>query len=102
MGVRGMSDILKRAIALGLGLTAVSKEKVEQFVDDLVAKGEVAQSESKEAVNRLIARGEEQRLEIKRMVQDQVKKILSDLDVATKQDLKDLEHKLKAAIPPTK
>lgn len=96
-----MSDFMKKAIALGLGLTAVSKEKVEQFVDDLVAKGEVAQSESKEAVNRLIARGEEQRLELKRMIQDQVKKVLSDLDVATKQDLKDLEHKLKSpAAPP--
>jgi polyhydroxyalkanoate synthesis regulator phasin len=102
MGVREMSDILKKAIALGLGLTAVSREKVEQFVEDLVAKGEVAQSESKEAVNRLIARGEEQRLEIKRMVQDQVKKILSDLDVATKQDLKDLEHKLTSSTPPSK
>jgi polyhydroxyalkanoate synthesis regulator phasin len=97
-----MSDILKKAIALGLGLTAVSKEKVEQFVEDLVANGEVAQSESKDAVNRLIARGEEQRLEIKRMVQDQVKRILSDLDVATKQDLKDLEHKLTSPTPPSK
>jgi polyhydroxyalkanoate synthesis regulator phasin len=99
-----MSDILKKAISLGLGITAVSREKIQQFVDELVDKGEMAQTESKDVVNRLIARGEEQKEEIKRMVQDQVKKILADLNVATKQDLLDLEQKLNSAnaavIPP--
>ncbi len=99
-----MSDVLKRVISLGLGITAFSQEKVQQFVDEMVDKGEIAQSESKEAINRLIARGEEQQTEIKRMVQDQVKKVLSSLDIATKQDLKDLERKLNskiASIPST-
>jgi polyhydroxyalkanoate synthesis regulator phasin len=104
-----MSDILKKALSLGLGITAVSREKIQQFVDELVDKGEMAQNESKDVVNRLIARGEEQKNEIKQMVQDQVKKILADLDVATKQDLLNLENKLNSAnastippvIPPT-
>jgi polyhydroxyalkanoate synthesis regulator phasin len=94
-----MSDILKKAISLGLGITAVSREKVQQFVDELVIKGELGKSEAKDVVNRLIARGEEQQSEIKRMVQDQVKKVLADLDVATKQDLRDLEKKLTPSDP---
>jgi polyhydroxyalkanoate synthesis regulator phasin len=104
-----MSDILRKALSLGLGITAVSREKIQQFVDELVDKGEMAQNESKDMVNRLIARGEEQQNEIKRMVQDQVKKILANLDVATKQDLINLEKKLTSdnsatiphVIPPT-
>lgn len=88
-----MSDILRKAIALGLGITAVSREKVQQFVDELVVKGELGRNESKEVVDRLIARGEEQQSEIKRMVQDQIRKILADMDVATKQDLQELEQK---------
>jgi polyhydroxyalkanoate synthesis regulator phasin len=99
-----MNDILRKALSLGIGITAISREKVQQFVDELVEKGEMANSESKDVVNRLIARGEEQQNEIKRMVQDQVKKILADLDVATKQDLVNLENKLNSAnastIPP--
>ncbi|WJH36078.1 polyhydroxyalkanoate synthesis regulator [Paenibacillus aurantius] len=92
-----MSDILKKAIALGLGITAASRDKVQQFVDELVVKGELGQSESRDVVNRLIARGEEHRSEIKRMVQEQVRKVLADLDVATKQDLEDLERRMTAA-----
>lgn len=95
-----MSDLLKKAISLGLGMASASKEKVEQFVDELVSKGEIAQSESKDAVNRLIAKGDEQRNEIKRMVNEQVKKVLNELDVATKQDLRDLEQQLKSPNPP--
>lgn len=42
-----MSDLFKKAISLGWGLTVVSKEKVEKAVEDLVNRGELAPSESK-------------------------------------------------------
>lgn len=90
-----MSDILKKAFSLGVGLTIVSKEKIEQVVDDLVKKGELAPSESKQMIARLLEKGEEEQNELKRMVQEQVKKVLDSLDVATKQDLQELELRLK-------
>ncbi|WP_040950707.1 phasin family protein [Gorillibacterium massiliense] len=94
-----MSDFIKKALSLGLGVTAVSKEKVQSFVDELVMKGELGQNESKDLVNNLIAKGQEQQSEIMRMVREQVKKILVELDVATKQDLLDLEAKLSGTAP---
>jgi polyhydroxyalkanoate synthesis regulator phasin len=92
--MRKMSELLRKAVALGLGITVASKEKVQQFVDEMVLKGELGKNESRDAVNDLISKGEEQRLELKRTVQDQVKKILAELDVATKQDLRELEQKI--------
>jgi polyhydroxyalkanoate synthesis regulator phasin len=91
-----MSDMLRKAISLGLGLTAYSREKAQQFVDEMVLKGELGKNESKDVINQLIEKGEQQQFEIKRMVQEQVKKVLDELDVATKQDLRDLEQKLSA------
>lgn len=44
-----------------VGLTIVSKEKVEKVVEELVKRGELAPSESKALVDRLIERGEEER-----------------------------------------
>lgn len=46
-----MSDLFKKAISLGLGLTVVSKEKIEKTVDDLVKRGELAPGESKALLN---------------------------------------------------
>lgn len=91
-----MSDLLKKAVQLGLGLAVASKEKIEQFADELVAKGELGKSESRDFVNQLMKKGEEQRDEIKGMVREQVAKVLAELDIATRQDLRRLETRIAA------
>lgn len=91
-----MSDLFKKAISLGLGLTVVSKEKVEKVVDDLVKRGELAPDESKALVSRLIERGDEEQSQIKTFIQDQVKRVLSELDVPTENDIARLEQRIAA------
>ncbi|KKO54706.1 phasin family protein [Paenibacillus sp. DMB20] len=91
-----MSDLFKKAISLGLGLTVVSKEKVEKIVDDLVKRGELAPQESKELVNRLIERGEEEQSQIKAVVYEQVKRVLSELEVPSENDIASLEQRIAA------
>ncbi|MDO3410148.1 phasin family protein [Saccharibacillus sp. CPCC 101409] len=89
-----MSDLLKKALSLGIGLTLASKEKVEKAVDDLVKKGELAPSESKAVVNKLIERGEEERSTIRGLVQEQVKRVLQELDVPAGSDVQSLEQRI--------
>lgn len=91
-----MSDLFKKAISLGLGLTVVSKEKVEKVVDDLVKRGELAPNESKALVNRLIERGEEEQSQIKTIIYEQVKRVLSELDVPSETDVASLEQRIAA------
>ncbi|MFF2911741.1 phasin family protein [Paenibacillus sp. NPDC057934] len=89
-----MSDLFKKAISLGVGLTIVSKEKVEKAVEDLVKRGELAPSESKALVDRLIERGEEERGVFKSAIQEQVQRVLSDLKVPSHKDIEALEAKI--------
>lgn len=89
-----MSDLFKKAVSLGLGLTMVSKEKVEKVVDDLVARGELAPNESKALVNRLIERGEEEQGQLKSLIHEQVNRLLTELHVPTGNDLIKLEQRI--------
>lgn len=89
-----MSDLFKKAISLGLGLTIVSKEKVEKAVDELVKRGELAPSESRALVDRLIERGEEERGVFKNAVQEQVQRVLKELQAPSKQDVEALEARI--------
>ncbi|WP_144027075.1 phasin family protein [Paenibacillus sp. FSL R7-0273] len=89
-----MSDLFKKAISLGVGLTIVSKEKVEKAVDELVKRGELAPSESRALVDRLVERGEEERSSFKTAVQEQVQKVLRDLKVPVKSDIEELEARI--------
>lgn len=89
-----MNELLKKALSLGIGITVASKEKIESIVDELVKKGEVAPSESRELVTRLIEKGEESQEEMKRVIRETLQKLLADLQVATKQDIERLEQRL--------
>lgn len=89
-----MSDLFKKAISLGVGLTIVSKEKVEKVVEELVKKGELAPSESKALVDRLVERGEEERGIIKSAVQEQVQRVLKELKVPVQSDVAELEARI--------
>ncbi|KOP66112.1 ATP synthase subunit B [Bacillus sp. FJAT-18019] len=89
-----MGDLFKKAISLGLGLTVVSKEKVEKIVDDLVKRGELAPAESKALVNRLVERGEEEQSQIKKYIYEQVQRVLSELDVPKESDVVSLEQRI--------
>lgn len=98
-----MSDLFKRAVSLGLGLTMVSKEKVEGIVGDLVKRGELAPSESKALIEKLVERGNEEQANFKKLIEGQVEKVLIDLGVPTKDDvyrlnmrIEELERKLSA------
>ncbi|WP_145149490.1 phasin family protein [Paenibacillus xylanexedens] len=89
-----MSDLFKKAISLGLGLTVVSKEKIEKTVDDLVKRGELAPGESKALVERLLERGDEEQGQLKRVIQEQVKRVLQEAGVASESDVTSLEQRV--------
>jgi len=89
-----MSDLFKRAISLGVGLTIVSKEKVEKVVEELVKRGELAPSESKALVDRLVERGEEERGMFKSAVQEQVQRVLKGMNIPAQGDLAELQLRI--------
>ncbi len=89
-----MSDLFKKAISLGVGLTIVSKEKVEKVVEDLVKRGELAPSESKALVDRLVERGEEERGVFKSAVHEQVERVLKELKIPVQSDVAELEARI--------
>lgn len=89
-----MSDLFKKAISLGVGLTIVSKEKVEKVVEELVKRGELAPSESKALVDRLIERGEEESVVLRSAVQEQVQRVLKEMKVPVQGDIDELENRI--------
>lgn len=89
-----MMDFIKKGLAFGLGLAVTSKEQAEKFVNELVKKGELSQEESKDMINQLIHRGEEEKKEIKRIMREQLKQMMDELNLATKDDINRLEQRI--------
>lgn len=82
-----MLKTLEKSIDLGVGLLLYSREKIEELVEELVRKGEVAKKDAKDFTAELIRQGQEQREELKKLIQGEVAKVLNDLNIAKKEDL---------------
>lgn len=89
-----MKNMIKKGLALGLGLAVTTKEQAEKIVDELVKKGELSQQESKEFVNELLQKGEETQKELDQMIYKKLKQLLDELNLATKEDIQRLEQRM--------
>ncbi len=89
-----MSTLLEKGILVGLGLLSMTREKAQKIVEELTQRGEVSREEAREWVEKLVQRGEEERQAIRKLVRDEVKAIMDELGLPTKQDVQDLAAKI--------
>lgn len=89
-----MATLLEKGVLVGLGLLSMTRERAQKIVDDLTQRGEVSRDEAREWVERLVQRGEEERQAIRKLIRDEVKAVMDELGLPTKQDLQDLATKI--------
>jgi len=61
-----MNESVRKMALLGIGIAAITREKAEQFADELVKKGEISEGESREFVKDLMKKSEQQRNELEK------------------------------------
>lgn len=87
-----MFDILQRALLAGLG----AQEKVKEFVDELVKKGEVSKSEGAKLVRTWMEKREKGREKLSKSFSEVVDKTLQKMNLPTKKDIEELDKKIEA------
>ena len=89
-----MLDLLKKAVLMGLGVITLTKEKVEQIVDELIKKGELTEDERSKAVRDLLTKIEEQEKALNEKISSMVKNSIEKLDIPSRKDIEKLERKI--------
>jgi len=85
-----VSDVIKKAMLVGLG----AQEKARELVDELVKAGELSKSEAAVLVKEWTSRAEESTRDIDLKVKDTVAGAFEKLNIATRDDLEKLEKKI--------
>ena len=88
-----MTTLFEKGILAGIGLLSMTREKAQKVIDDLSHEGEVQKSEVKQWVDKLSDRGEEERQALRKLIRDEMKKVLDEMGLATKEDLQKLMEK---------
>ncbi len=88
-----MTSIFEKGFLVGMGLLSMTREKAQQVIEELSHEGEVQKSDMKEWVDQLSNRGEEERQALRKLIRDEVKKVLDEMGLATKEDIQKLREK---------
>lgn len=102
-----MKEHLERPLLLGIGLLALTHEKVRTIAEELAKEGHAARDEVSQLADELVKRGEEERGALRKLVREELDAALTDMHVATvsnvealKAEIEALKAQLTPAAPP--
>ncbi len=93
-----MFDFFERGFLATVGALSLSREKIQETVDQLVARGELNLDESKQLVDKLVKRGQEERETMRGLVRQEVQKVIGEMDFVSHKDFEVLNEKLDALL----
>lgn len=89
-----MFNFIKKTMLVGVGLAAVTREKIEEIVDELVKKGELSEKEGKEMVDELVEKSKKVKKDLDKKVEKIVADTLKKLNIPTREELTELKKKI--------
>ena len=87
-----MFEPMRKALLVGLGI----QEKMKEYVDDLVKKGEVSKEQSGSLLKDLMGSAEKNLEGLEKSWQEIIQSTMERMNLPTKEDLENLEKKVNA------
>jgi polyhydroxyalkanoate synthesis regulator phasin len=85
-------DVVRNALLAGFGV----QEKVKEFVDELVKKGELSESQGAKLVKEWSEKFQKNTDEVSKSLNEMIGKTLSKMNLSTKEDIDKLHTKIDA------
>ncbi len=89
-----MSETLRKLGLIGIGVLAITEEKIRQTVDELIEKGEMNREEGKSLVHELLTEKKKQMQELGDRISEDVQNAVDRSKIATKDDVARLEERI--------
>ncbi len=94
----GMTEIVRRVLLAGVGGVVLAQEEIEEFVDRLVDKGEIAEQDGKKLIKEMMQRRRKETPKVEKdmdkRIDSIVERVLSRMNVPTKSDIDALGQKI--------
>jgi len=81
---------------MGFGILSLTREKAEEWIDELVRRGEISEKEGREAVDEFVEKSKEMRRDLSSRVESAVEEAVKKMNLATRDDLDKLKKKITA------
>ena len=91
-------DAVRRVLMAGIGAVVLAQEEVEEFVNKLIDRGEIAEKDGRKLINEVVEKRKKKAQDTTHTAQDEVDKrlegLLDKLNIPTKGDIEALNAKV--------
>jgi poly(hydroxyalkanoate) granule-associated protein len=99
-GHNHMLEMARRVLLAGIGAVALAQEEMEEFVNKLVERGEIAEKDGRKLMKDLMERRKKQAAEAssesEEQFEERMEEILTRMDIPSKSDIDELGKKVTA------
>jgi len=89
-----MFETLDKLMLAGLGAVSMTRERAEKIFDEYVNRGQAEKTARSGFVKDLMDSAEEGRKALEKLISEQVRQVVKELNMATSEDIKRIEEKL--------
>ncbi len=88
-----MRESVRKLGLIGAGLWAITEDKINDLVKELVDKGDISKEEGKKAIQDMLEERKKQRIDLEKKISEKIQESISKTDIFTKKDLNELESR---------
>jgi len=89
-----MLDFIKKTMLTGIGLAMKTKDELEEWVKEIVKKGEMSENEGKNFLEDLKKKSKEAQKDFEEKIESKFKDLLKKADIATRDEVNDLKNEI--------
>ena len=89
-----MRESVRKLGLIGAGLWAITEDRINELVKELVDKGDINKEEGKKVVQDMPEERKKQKLDLEKKISEKVQESISKIDVFTKKDMSELESRI--------
>ena len=100
--VQGIKDLIERTFLAGMGAAALTKDRIQDLVEELVSRGQINAEEGRDVVERLVARSRDEARTVLKKADSSLRGAYRELGLGSRRDveemalrLEQLEHRVK-------
>ena len=89
-----MRESVRKLGLIGAGLWAMTEDKINDLVKDLVDKGDISKEEGKKAIQDMLEESKKQKVDLEKKISEKIQDSISKADIFTRKDMRELESRV--------
>ena len=89
-----MLDFIKKSMLTGIGIAMKTKDELEEWVKEIVKKGEMSEKEGKNFLDDIKEKSKQAQKDFEEKIESKFKDLLKKADIATRDEINDLKNEI--------